>query len=121
MSQYFLTRRSARDLRSIHLYSINQWGKKKADKYADNIIKVLQKTAIRPKHGELRQYRSLPFLMAPAERHFVVYKTFKKGIIIATVLHERRNIESIIHDIAPTLEAEINEIEKRINKKMKAS
>ena len=59
--------------------------------------------------------------MAPAERHFVIYKIFKKGIIIATVLHGRRNIKAIVSDMAPTLETEINEIEKRINKKMKAS
>jgi len=114
---YFLTRRAASDLRHIHRYSIDQWDEKRADKYADDIIKILQKTSKNPEYGELRQYRSLPFLMVPAEEHFVIYRAFEKGIIIATVLHGRRNIEAIIRDMAPALESEINEIGKRIGKK----
>jgi len=117
MSRYFLTRRAARDLHDIHLYSIEQWGEKRADKYADGIIKALQETANKPERGELRQYRSIPFLMVPVEKHFAVYKVFDKGVAVATVLHGRRNIEAIIRDMAPALEAEINEIEKRISGK----
>ncbi len=114
---YFLTRRAASDLRNIHRYSIDQWGDKRADKYVNDIIKTLQKTSKNPEHGGLRQYRSLPFLMVLAEQHFVIYRAFEKGIIVATVLHGRRNIEAIIRDMAPALESEINDIEKRIGKK----
>ncbi|VAX06497.1 hypothetical protein MNBD_GAMMA26-241 [hydrothermal vent metagenome] len=115
MSRYFLTRRAASDLRNIHRYSIDQWGKKRADKYVDDIVKTLQKTAKKPARGELRKYRSLPFLMVPAAEHFVIYQALKKGIVVATVLHGRRNIEAIIRDMAPALETEINEIENNNN------
>jgi hypothetical protein len=55
--------------------------------------------------------------MVPVEKHFAVYKVLDKGIAVATVLHGRRNIEAIIRDMAPALEAEINEIEKRTSEK----
>ncbi|VFM96216.1 MAG: hypothetical protein BECKG1743F_GA0114225_101368 [Candidatus Kentron sp. G] len=74
-----------------------------------------------PQIGELRLHRSFPFLMAPAKQHFAVYKPLKQGIIIATVLHGRRNIESILRNIGPSLAAEIAKIEKQMRHMQKSN
>ena len=115
MSKFYLTRRANTELFAIEDYSIKQWGEKRAAQYMNDLYAAFKATSQNPEAGQIRFHISLPFLMTPAEQHFAIYKPFKKGIIIATVLHGRRNIETIIRDMAPALEAEINEIDKSIS------
>jgi len=117
MSKFYLTRRANTELFAIESSSTLQWGEERAVQYMDDIYGAFKRISQNPETDQVRFHRSMPFLMAPAEQHFAIYKVFKKGIIIATVLHGRRNIEAIIRDMAPALEAEINEIEKRISGK----
>jgi hypothetical protein len=49
--------------------------------------------------------------MAPAREHFVIYKPINTGIIIATVLHSRRDIDKIIRNMAVTLSNAILDME----------
>jgi plasmid stabilization system protein ParE len=116
MSKFYLTRRANTELFAIESYSIEQWGEKRAAQYMGDIYGALKRISQIPEIGQVHFHSSMPFLMAPAEQHFAIYKAFKKGILIATILHGRRNIEAIIRDMAPALEAEINEIEKRTSK-----
>ncbi len=117
MPKFYLTRKANIDLFAIESYSIQQWGEQRAKQYMEDMYVAFKNIAQNPETGQVRFHRSMPFLMAPTEQHFTIYRPFKKNVIIATVLHGRRNIEAIIRDMAPALEAEINEIEKRISKK----
>jgi toxin ParE1/3/4 len=55
----------------------------------------------------LRAHRAAPFLMVPAERHFVVSHRTNDGVVVLTVLHQVRDIERIIAAMGPEFLAEI--------------
>lgn len=80
----------------------------------DDLYRRFAEIAKNPDVGKLRYNRSFPFYMAPTRAHFVIYKPIDKGIIIATVLHSRRDIETIVRNIAVTLSREILAIEDKI-------
>ena len=52
--------------------------------------------------------------MAPAREYFTIYKSIDIGIIIATVLHGRQDIETIVRNMTVTLSKEILDIENKI-------
>jgi toxin ParE1/3/4 len=60
-----------------------------------------------PALGRLRAQRAAPFLMVPAERHFVVYDRTNAGVVVLTVLHQVRDIERIIAAMGPEFLAEL--------------
>jgi len=53
--------------------------------------------------------------MYPARKHFVIYDTFPKGIIILTLLHQMRKIESIIENLGPSFISEIIDLKKQFH------
>lgn len=113
MARFFLTRRAYHDLFEIEDYTLGKWGQRQADLYMDQLYAAFARIAKDPEVGRLRQDRSYPFYMAPAMEHFAIYKVVDQGIIIATVLYGRRDIESIIRNLLTTLTREINEMESR--------
>lgn len=111
---FYLTRQAARMLRDIHAHSVKQWGAATADRYMADLYAVMNQVAAEPNLGNLRKHRSLPFLMVPAGKHFVVYDPIKTGIVIVTLLHQQRDIEHIIADMEPKFLAEIEAIKKNL-------
>ena len=110
MSKFFLTRRANIDLLEIEDYSLRKWGEDQTDIYMEGLYERFEEIAKKPDVGTLRYNRSFPFYMAPAKEHFVIYKLIGEGIIIATILHGRQNIESIVRNMAVTLSREIQDI-----------
>jgi toxin ParE1/3/4 len=114
MSKFFLTRRANIDLLDIEDYSLRTWGEDQTDVYMNDLYRTFSQITKKPEIGKLRFDRSFPFYMAPAKQHFAIYKPFEDGIIIAPVLHGRRNIETIVRNMAVTLASEIRDIEGKI-------
>lgn len=114
MSEFFLTRRTNIDLLEIEDYSLRKWSEDQTDNYMDDLYRRFTEIAKKPDVGKLRYNRSFPFYMAPAREHFVIYKPIDTGIIIATILHSRRDIETIVRNMAVTLSKEILDIESEI-------
>ncbi len=114
MSKFYLTRTANLDLLNIEKYSEKEWGRAQTAQYMKDIFGAFGKIAQNPELGQLRFQRSAPFLMAPVRQHYAIYKAVQQGIIIATILHGRRNIEAVIRDMAPVLAQEITEIEGKI-------
>lgn len=112
--RFHLTRHAAMVLREIHTHSLEQWGQKTADKYMAEIYVVMAKVAAKPDIGKIRAHRAVPFLMVSAGRHFIVYDRLKKGIVILTLLHQRRDIERIIADMQPAFLAELETLRKEL-------
>lgn len=107
-----LTERAADHLQEVYDYTRARWGEKQADIYLKKIYQQLQKLAANPDIGASRAHRSEPYLMAPTQQHYAIYKTWEKGIIVAAILHSKRDIESIINQIGASLALEIDQIEK---------
>ncbi|WP_413207893.1 type II toxin-antitoxin system RelE/ParE family toxin [Rhodospirillum sp. A1_3_36] len=114
MADFYLTRRAYLDLEVIHAYSREHWGDRVASAYMDDLYAAFQRMAEDPSLGTARRHRSHPFLMAPAERHFAVYEQAGTDIIIATVQHMRRDIETLIAGLEADLLVEINRIRQSI-------
>ena len=112
-----MTRRAAFDLQDIYGGSVEKWGGSVAGEYIEAVYGVFEQIANNPELGRLRRKRSGPFLMVPAKKHFVIYDTFPKGIIIVTLLHQVRNIESIIEDLGPSFVAEITALKKQLHER----
>ena len=114
MAQYILTRRAAFELREIYNYSVDHWGDRRAKKYLADLYRAFQRIADTPEIGALRQARSAPFLMYGVEQHYVIYSKMDGGIAIATILHSKRDIETIISEIGGILSAEVLSILNQI-------
>lgn len=118
MADYFLTHRAAFDLQDIYIRSIENWGESVADEYITALYDAFKLIAENPELGKTRTKRSKPFLMVAAKKHFVVYDTFPKGIIIVTLLHQVRNIESIIEESGPSFISEIETLKKQLHERI---
>jgi plasmid stabilization system protein ParE len=111
-SRFFLTRTAALDLRKIHARSRREWGEEIADRYLTDLYAVMAQAATIPETGRLRQHRSTPFLMIPARQHFVIYDLMPEGIVILTIQHQTRDIESLIAKFTPSFHAELERLKR---------
>lgn len=102
-----LTRTAALELRIIHSRSQREWGVPVADRYLADIYEAMHQAAANPQLGCLRRHRAAPFLMVPAGKHFVIYDEVPQGIVVLTVQHQVRDIETLIAEFAPAFFAEI--------------
>jgi plasmid stabilization system protein ParE len=102
-----LTRNAALDLRRIHARSRREWGEDVADRYLADLYVAMADAAANPEKGSLRQHRSAPFLMVPARQHFLIYDRVSRDIVVLTVQHQVRDIETLIAELTPAFHAEV--------------
>lgn len=105
-----LTRRAALDIRDIHRRSVSEWGSDVGDRYIADIYAAMARASVSPGAGRLKHHRAAPFLMVPVRKHFVVYDRLGDGIVVLTVLHQARDIESLIADMSPSFFLEIKRL-----------
>ncbi|MCW5572699.1 MAG: type II toxin-antitoxin system RelE/ParE family toxin [Steroidobacteraceae bacterium] len=110
---FLLTGNAALDLRRIHAQSRREWGEDVADRYLTDLYAAMDFAAANPSTGRLRQYRSTPFLMIPARQHFVVYDLVPQGIVVLTVQHQVRDIETLIAELTPAFHAEVEWLKRK--------
>lgn len=101
------------DLRRIHARSRREWGDAVADRYLTELYEVMADAARTPEKGRLRQYRSAPFLMVPARKHFVIYELVPQGIVVLTVQLQVRGIETLIAELTPRFHAEVERLKQK--------
>jgi toxin ParE1/3/4 len=111
---FHLTRRAALDLRDIYTRSCREWGENTADRYMAELYAAMGEAAVDPDAGRLRQRRATPFLMVPAQKHFVVYDRIANGIAILTLLHQVRDIENVIGNLTPAFLDELERLKRQV-------
>lgn len=116
MARFHLTRRAFLDLEKIYRYSLENWGEHIAQSYMSELYNAFQKSADRPETGLLRQHRSHPYLMLPAGKHYAVYEVLGDDIVIVTIIHSKRDIETIIHKLGTTLADKVRQLKKQLGK-----
>ena len=110
---FLLTRNAALDMRRIHERSRREWGDDVADQYVADLYAAMRIAAASPEKGRFRQYRSAPFLMIPARRHFVIYDLVPQGIAVLTIQHQVRDIDTLIADLTPAFHAEVERLKRK--------
>jgi len=111
---FFLTRRAALDLQDIYKHSLQEWGEATANSYMTDLYAAMNKAVVNPDYGLLRQHRAAPFLMISARQHFVVYERIPQGVAILTLLHQVRDIESLIEGLSPSFLQEVKKLQEAI-------
>ena len=112
-AMFLLTRNAALDLRRIYTRSRRDWGDDVADRYLADLYAAMGLAAADPEKGRLRQYRSAPFLMVAAREHFVIYELVPRGVVVLTVQHQVRNIETLIAELTPSFNAEVERLKRK--------
>ena len=111
---FLLTRNAALDLRRIHTRSRREWGEDVADQYIADLYAAMGVAAASPEKGRLRQFRSAPFLMIPARRHFVIYDLVPQGIAVLAIQHQVRDIETLIAELTPAFMTEVTRLKRQV-------
>lgn len=109
---FLLTRNAALELRRIHARSRREWGDDVADRYLADLYAVMGEVAADPEKGRLRQHRAAPFLMIAARQHFVIYDLVPQGVVVLTVPHQMRDIETLIAELTPAFHNEVARLKR---------
>ncbi len=113
-SNFYLTKRALLDIKYIFKYTFDNWSENQAKQYIKELYSSFQKLAATQDLGNLRKYRCEPFLMYPANKHYVIYEPFNDGIIIITITNQVRNIENIVIEFGSTFQNEIEELKNNL-------
>lgn len=116
MAKLFLTDRALDDLADIHAYSVEQVGKRVADRYLehfDSVFGLLCETPSLLKErddcpGRLRFNR--------VQNHWVVCDRVKDRIFVLTVMHGAMDLPARLAELEPTLMREAEALRRRINR-----
>lgn len=114
-----LTERALSDIAQIETYSVQEFGRKVANRYLARIEAAINRLVENPEllrgepgcHSWLRFYR--------VEKHLMVCDYRDSGIIvILTVIHASMDIPSRLMELEPTLAAEMELLHRQLNKKV---
>ncbi len=78
-----------RDLESIWLYTLEEWGFEQANRYSDEMIDAMSKLANRPKSGVACDHIREGYRRSSYGRHAVYYRIESYGIAVVRILHDR--------------------------------
>ena len=112
-----MTQRSLRDIKGIEAYSLEQFGRRVANKYLDKLEAGISRLAENPEllreeppfRASLRFYR--------IEKHVLVCETGVRGkLIILTLLHASMDIPSRLAELEPMLKMEVQMLAAQLRK-----
>lgn len=94
--RHFIHPLAEQDIADIWVDGADRWGVEQADRYFDAMVNLFDLLSEQPEIARLREEFSPPVRIHPYGSHVVVYETVKTGIAIIRVLHNRRNILSLL-------------------------
>jgi len=114
-----LTQRALHDFASIRAYSTEQWGRRIAEKYFDEIETGLVRLKGHPDllrensdyDSALRFYR--------VNKHVLVCDVQPNSIVVLTVIHASMDLPSRLSELQPTLAAEVQILHQTLHEKKK--
>ena len=113
-SNLLLTERALHDIAEIERYSIEQFGRKTANKYIIDIEAALSRLQENPKlmgaeedlHPELQFYR--------VNKHLLVCDVQQGAIFLLTVIHASRDIPSRLAEMQPNFALEVELLHEKL-------
>ncbi len=76
-------------MEAIWLYSLTEWGAKRADTYIDDLTAAFEFLSNSPKAGTSCENLRSGYRKYPVVRHVLYYRETRYGIEIIRVLHDR--------------------------------
>lgn len=115
LTKLLLTQRAIADLVEIESYSIDQWGKRTANKYLTAIESALQ--MIRENPTVLRQIEGLPDKLRchRVNKHLLICDVQPKSVVVLTVIHGSMDIPDRLAELSPELPQEVVILHDKLN------
>ncbi len=98
-----LTRRALGDLRQIEIYSVQEWGRKAADKYLDDISAALDRLSDHPEILRLEPDFCPGLYFYRVNKHFLVCDYHTETVLVLTVIHTSMDLPSRLQELEPRL------------------
>lgn len=89
MAEYRLTPAAERDLESIWVYTVRQWGVEQAERYIDLLTTSFTELACAPMTAPNCDHIRQGYRRCHIEQHMVYFRITDYGIGIVRVLHRR--------------------------------
>ena len=95
---YQLSKLAIRDLDSIWIYTSEQWSKKQANTYFQQLIKTIELNCKNPEIGKSLKEVKEDHRSYLTNRHMIIYKIEKDIVYIDRILHQSMDIEDKLMD-----------------------
>jgi len=89
MGEYRLSPAAERDLESIWIYTVEQWGVEQAERYVDFLTAAFADLAGSPKTAAACDHIRPGYRRWGVERHMIYFRITDYGIAVIRVLHDR--------------------------------
>jgi toxin ParE1/3/4 len=115
-----LTERTLRDLKDIEHYSVQQWGRRTADKYLQGIEDAFARLAENP--GLLRSEAefSSGLCFYRVAKYLLACSVLGKTIYVLTVIHTSMDLPARLAELEPRLVAEAEFLHKKLRDRTSA-
>jgi toxin ParE1/3/4 len=110
-----LTQRALADLREIERFSIEQWGRKAADRYLDEFAAALDRLQEQPELLRHEPDFAPGLYFYRVKRHFLVCDFQDDLVIVLTVIHSSMDLPARLLDLEPRLAAESQFLRSRLH------
>ncbi len=116
-TKVLLTDRAISDLLEIESYSISKWGKSAASKYMGKFEKTFKLLELNPDLLLANEALGEPLLFFRVDKHLLACVKIKPGVAVLTIVHANRDLDTILHELLPTLKEETILLLSRLPKK----
>lgn len=115
-----LTDRALSDLRDIERYSIENWGRKTADKYLAGIELALQRVSENPEL--LREQADFPAALRfyRVNKHWLACDVRPEVIVVLTVIHGSMDLPGRLAELQPTLPSEAELLHAKLQQRKRS-
>ena len=89
MPAYRLAPKARKDMGTVWLYSLKQWGIEQTGRYIDDLTEAFGFLAESPKAGTACEHIRTGYRKYPVMRHVIYYRETGYGVKVIRVLHDR--------------------------------
>jgi len=88
-AEYRLTPEAVRDMETIWLYTLKEWGLEQANRYTDELTEAFDQLAANPKMATPCDRIRKGYRRSQVGRHAIYFRQTDYGIVVVRVLHDR--------------------------------
>lgn len=109
-----LTERALSNLREIERHSVQEWGRKTADRYLDEFSAAFDRLRSNPEILRLEPDFAPGLSFYRVKKHFLVCDHHGTTVIVLTVVHTSMDLPSRLSELEPRLNAEAQALRSRL-------
>lgn len=114
MFEIHLTNHAQLRLAEIEEYSLENFGTIVCKKYMQDIADKIQKLGQKSDLGKIRDDISDKYFLLSVRSHYIIYDIINTDIYIVTIENQRRDVQSLLSDLEPYFEKQIQLLQARL-------